>query len=162
MASMQYDVKSQYATASGVMVPCRSRLKAFFLGAATSSAATIYMVDDVTTSGTYTRSSTTATVTAANHRLTVGDLVYIDWDSSGPSDGFYQVVTTPTVDTFTVTVANSGATSGTTSMYMDTLVAVKVTTSNDVFHLIPGEGILAENGIRIFLSNSVPATIYYG
>lgn len=162
MASMQYDIKSQYATTSGVVVPYRTRLKAFFLGAATTSAATIYMVDDSTTSGTYTRVTTTATITCVNHRLTVGDMVYIDWDASGPTDGLYQVVTTPTDNTFTVAVADSGAASGTTSMYLDTLVVVKVTTTNDVFNIMPGEGILAQNGIRIFLSSSVPATIYYG
>ena len=157
---MQYDVKSQYATASGVMVPFRSRLKAFSLGAATSSAATVYFADNLTTSATYARSTTTATITCKNHGVMVGDWVYINFDSL--TDGLYQVVTVANSNTFTVTVADSGATSGSASIYLDILAIAKVTTTNDVFNLIPGEGILAENGIRVFLENSVPATIYYG
>jgi len=142
------------------MVPYRSRLKSFFLGASTTSAATVYFADNITTSATYARASTVATITCYSHGVMVGDWVYVNFDSL--TDGLYQVATVTDSNTFTVTVADTGATSGSASIYLDILAVVKVSTTNDVFNLLPGEGILAENGIRVFLENSVPATIYYG
>jgi hypothetical protein len=156
---MQYDVKSKYATASGLLIPFRTRVKAFFFGAATSSAGTVGIYDNSSIAGTYTRSTTTATVTATKHGLSVGDSVFLDWDLT---DDFYQVATITDANVFTVTVANSGATSGSVTVYNDVLVITTVSTGNDVFNIIPGEGILAQNGVRVYLENSVPATVYYG
>jgi hypothetical protein len=160
---MQYDVKSQYATTSGLIIPFRTRLKAFFFGAATTSAGVVGMYDNTSISGTYTRSTTTATVTAPNHGLIVGEWAFIDWSGgTNPTDDFYQVVTVTDANTFTVTVANTGDASGNALVYNDVLVISSVSTGNDVFNIIPGEGILARNGIRIYLESSIPATIYYG
>lgn len=156
---MQYDVKSQYAIASGLVVPFRTRVKAFQFGAATSSTGTVGLYDNFAIAGTYTRVTTTATVTAAKHGLTVGDWAFLDWDLT---DDFYQVVTVTNANTFTVTVANSGAASGNVSVYNDVLVISTVSTGNDVFNIIPGEGILAQNGVRVYLENSIPLTVYYG
>lgn len=157
--AMQTDVKSKYATASGLLIPFRTRIKAFFFGAATTNAGTVGMYDTFSIAGTYARSTTTATVTATNHQLEVGDTVFLDWDLT---DDFYQVVTVADANTFTVTVANSGAASGDVTVYNDVLVVSTVSTGNDVFNIIPGEGILARNGVRIYLESSVPATVYYG
>ena len=157
--AMQTDVKSKYATASGLLIPFRTRIKAFFFGAATTSAGTVGMYDTASIAGTYARSTTTATVTATNHQLEVGDTVFLDWDLT---DDFYQVVTVADANTFTVTVANTGAASGDVTVYNDVLVVSTVSTGNDVFNIIPGEGILARNGVRIYLESSVPATVYYG
>ena len=163
MPSMQYDVKSQYATASGLIIPYRTRLKAFLFGSATTSAGIVGMYDDNSISGTYTRSTTTATVTAQNHGLVVGEYTFIDWSGgTNPTDNFYKVVTVADANTFTVTVADAGDPSGNALVYNDVMVISKVTTANDVFNIIPGEGILARKGIRIYLENSVTATIYYG
>ena len=163
MASMQYDVKSQYATASGLIIPFRTRLKAFLFGSATTSPGIVGMYDNTSISGTYTRSTTTATVTAQNHGLIVGEWAYIDWSGgTNPTDNFYQVVTVADANTFTVAVANAGDASGNALVYNDVMVISRVTTANDVLNIIPGEGILARAGIRIYLENSVVATIYYG
>ena len=163
MASMQYDVKSQYATASGLIIPFRTRLKAFLFGSATTSPGIVGMYDDSAISGTYTRSTTTATVTAQNHGLIVGEYAFIDWSGgTNPTDNFYRVVTVTDADTFTVAVADAGDASGNALVYNDVLVISKVTTANDVYNIIPGEGILARTGIRIYLENSITATIYYG
>ena len=156
---MQTDVKSKYATASGLLLPFRTRIKAFFFGASTSSSGTVGMYDTASIAGTYARSTTTATVTAFNHQLEVGDTVFLDWDLT---DDFYQVVTVADANTFTVTVADTGAASGSVTVYNNVLVVSTVTTSNDVYNIIPGQGILAPNGVRIYLENSVPATVYYG
>ena len=160
---MQYDVKSQYAIASGLVVPFRTRVKAFQFGAATTSAGTVGLYDNFSIAGTYTRSTTTATVTAARHGLIVGDWTFIDWSGgTNPADDFYQVATVANANTFTVAVANTGDASGVATVYNDVLVISTVSTGNDVFNIIPGEGILAQNGIRAFLENSVPLTVYYG
>lgn len=160
---MQTDVKSQYATASGLIIPFRTRVKAFFFGAATTSAGVVGMYDNFSIAGTYTRSTTTATVTAAKHGLIVGEWAFIDWSGgTNPTDDFYQVVSVVDENTFTVTVANAGDASGVATVYNDVLLISTITPSNDVFNIIPGEGILARNGVRIFLENSIPATVYYG
>ncbi len=156
---MQTDVKSKYATASGVLLPFRTRIKAFFFGAATTNPGTVGMYDTASIAGTYARSTTTATVTAVNHQLEVGDTVFLDWDLT---DDFYIVATVTNANTFTVTVADSGAASGSVTVYNNVLVVSTVTTGNDVYNIVPGQGILAPNGVRIYLENSVPATVYYG
>jgi len=156
---MQTDVKSKYATASGLLIPFRTRIKAFFFGAATTSAGTVGMYDTASIAGTYARATTTATVTAVNHQLEVGDSVFLDWDLT---DDFYTVATVTNANTFTVTVADTGGTSGNVTVYNDVLVVTTVSTGNDVFNIIPGEGVLARNGVRIYLESSVPATVYYG
>lgn len=160
---MQTDVKSQYAVASGLILPFRTRVKAFFFGAATSSAGTVGLYDNFSIAGTYARSTTTATVTAVRHGLTVGDWAFIDWSGgANPADDFYQVVTVTDANTFTVAVADAGDASGVATVYNDVLVISTVSTGNDVFNIVPGQGILAQNGVRVFLENSVPATVYYG
>ena len=121
------------------------------------------MYDNFSIAGTYTRSTTTATVTAAKHGLIVGEWAFIDWSGgTNPTDDFYQVVSVVDENTFTVTVANAGDASGVATVYNDVLLISTITPSNDVFNIIPGEGILARNGVRIFLENSIPATVYYG
>lgn len=56
------------------------------------------------------RTTTTATVTRTNHGLSVGDWTLFS-NCAAPFDGEYQVVTVADANTFTFTVANSGAAS---------------------------------------------------
>ena len=65
-----------------------------------------------TQTGTYSQSSTTVTITISNHGLAIGDVVTIDYTSGSATDGDFVIVTTPTVNTFTVTAASSGTNSG--------------------------------------------------
>lgn len=55
----------------------------------------------------YTRTTTTVTVTKAAHGLTTGTPIYLDFTSGGALDGFYTATVTGD-DTFTVTTAASG------------------------------------------------------
>ena len=48
------------------------------------------------------------------------------------------------------------------TVYNNVLVMSTVSASNDVFNIIPGEGILAPTGVRVYLENSITATVYYG
>jgi hypothetical protein len=160
---MQTDVKSQYANASGLMIPFRTRVKAAFFGVATTTSGLVGLYDDSSIAGTYARSTTTATVTAPNHGLIVGEWAFIDWSGgTNPTDDFYKVVTVANANTFTVAVADAGDASGVATVYNDVLLMSTVSASNDVFNIVPGEGILARNGVRVFLENSITATVYYG
>ena len=64
----------------------------------------------------WSRSSTTLTVTKASHGLSVGDYVIIRNMSEDYS--YLAIQTVPTVNTFTVTVADSGGSSGTEGAYI--------------------------------------------
>jgi hypothetical protein len=124
------------------------------------SAATGYttFVDNVSAAGTYARATTTATITSANHGLTTGQWVYLDWDLA---DNPYQVTVTDT-NTFTVTVANSGAASGSVTIYTTVLMQADASNATAYTVVIPGDGIVARNGIRVFLAADVHTTIFYG
>jgi hypothetical protein len=159
---MQYDVKSTYASASGIMIPFRTRLKGAALSPAVTSAGTAIFLNNITISGTYARSTTTATITAQDHGLQTYNFVYLDFAAGGPTDGIYKVATVTNSNVFTVTVADSGNTSGDVTVYNDVLAQATVSTVSSSNLVIPGEGILAADGIRVVLSNSVTATIYYG
>jgi hypothetical protein len=124
------------------------------------SAATGYttFVDNVSAAGTYARATTTATITSANHGLTTGQWVYLDWDLA---DNPYQVTVTGD-NTFTVTVADSGAASGNVTIYATVLMQADASNATAYTVVIPGDGIVARNGIRVFLAANVHTTIFYG
>lgn len=67
----------------------------------------------------WSRSSTTATVTQVSHGLKTGDTVYVSISSSIAAIvvGAKTVAATPTADTFTFTCLNAGGTSGTLTYY---------------------------------------------
>lgn len=83
--------------------------------------------------GTWTRSTTTMTVTKTAHGLKANDLIAVNVISdvtpkavTTTTATLWTVLAAPTADTFTVTVANSGAASGTLSYY-PTMVGAGVT-----------------------------------
>jgi|LakMenEpi03Aug12_release.lakeMendotaPanAssembly.Ray.scaffolds.fasta_scaffold1507621_1 hypothetical protein len=156
--SMQSDVKSQHASVSGLMISSRTRLKGatiFPLSGATGYSA---FVENTSIAGTYTRTTTTATVTAAGHGLSTGQWVYLDWDLT---DNPYQVtVTSP--NAFTVTVADTGAASGSVTVYNKMLLQADASNATAYTIVIPGQGILADQGIRVFLGANIHCTIFYG
>lgn len=68
--------------------------------------------------GTYTQSaSATATITLSSHKLTTGDIVYLDFTSGTAPDGAYGVTVTGT-NTFTVILPASATTSGSVDVYL--------------------------------------------
>ena len=81
-------------------------------------------------SGTWSRSTTTLTVTATAHGLLVNDAVHL---SGVPTNGVYTVVTS-TANSFTIKVADSGAASGsvTATQWFDTNDQPTTTLANDV------------------------------
>jgi hypothetical protein len=162
MASMQYDVKSAHATASGVLVNYRTRLKGAVVSAnATAASRNTIFADNTPQSGTYNiPGSTTCTVTITNHGLTTGDRVWLNFTSGTAVDNVYPVTVTG-ANTFEVTTA-SLTTSGNVTMYADILCEADSYNPTAFNVLIPGEGILAEQGIFVGLVANVTATIFYG
>jgi hypothetical protein len=160
--AMQTDVLSYHNTTSGLAVPYRTRLKGVLISPTTSVSFNTVIVDNVTQTGTYNvPGSTTCTVTITAHGLTTGDRVYLDFTSGTATDDAY-TVTVLTANTFTVTVT-SATTSGNVTMYAKILTELDCATGTSFYTLIPGEGILATTGIRVFLpSANVTSTIFYG
>ena len=159
---MQYDVKSAHMSASGVAVGYRTRLKGVVLSPSASQTLNVLFCDNISLSGTYdVPGSTVCTVTIANHGLSNGDRVYLHFTSGSSSDNAYTVSNVAT-NTFTVTVA-SATTSGDVTMYAVILVELDCASATAFYTLIPGEGVLAEEGIYVGLpSSTVTTTLFYG
>ena len=161
--AMQYDVKSFHATASTLAYGDRTRLKGVVISPSTSTTFNSCVVDTQgALSGTYDiPGSTTCTITIANHGLSDGDIVGLNFTSGTAVDDSY-VVANATTNTFTVTTA-SLTTSGDVTLYPKVLVELDSSSGTAYYTLIPGEGILATGGLFILLpSVNVTMTIFYG
>ena len=161
--AMQYDVKSFHASASSLAYNGRTRLKGVVLSPSTSVTFNSCVVD---TSGALTGTydipgSTTCTVTIANHGLSNGDRVGFNFTSGTAVDDSY-VVANVTTNTFTITTATL-TTSGNVTMYPKVLTELDCSSGTSFYTLIPGEGVLALEGLFVLLpSTSVTMTIFYG
>jgi hypothetical protein len=170
---MQTDVKQGHLNQSGFFVLGRNRVKGIsFFGS--GSDATLVLFDTttapVTASVTYARSGTTVTVTKVAHGLVTGDVVGIHFDSNtsvSATDGNYTITRTG-ADTFTLTDINSGTITSTAASYVSGggrwLMTYEID-STDTFSnapFIPGEGVLAVNGIYALMTNIDSVQIYYG
>ena len=170
---MQYDVKQGHLNQSGFFVLGRNRVKGIsFFGS--GSDATLVLFDTttapVTASVTYARSGTTVTVTKTAHGLSTGDVVGIHFDSNtsqSATDGNY-VITVTASSTFTLTDINSGTITSTAASYVSGggrwLMTYEID-STDTFSnapFIPGEGVLAVNGIYALMTNIDSSQIFYG
>jgi hypothetical protein len=168
---MQYDVKQGHLNQSGFFVLGRNRVKgvSFYGGSGT-----LVLFDTttapVTSSVTYARVGTTVTVTKTAHGLSTGNVVGIHFNSnSGNSatDGNYTITRTG-ADTFTLIDINTGDITSTAALYVsgaNRWLMTYETHSSDEFQnapIIPGEGVLAVNGIYAYMSAIDAAQIYYG
>ena len=163
--SMQTDVKSFHVmtgTPTGVGND-RTRLKgAVVSNTSSGTPANIIFANNSYISGTYNvPGSTTCTVTTTTaHGLTTGDRVWLDFTSGTSTDNAYTVTVTSSV-AFTVTVT-SATTSGNVRVYNQVLMEIDITNSVPVCVNIPGQGILALNGIFVGTPANIAATVFYG
>jgi hypothetical protein len=161
---MQTDVKSQHIMVgtSGLVYAGRTRLKGAVVSNTTSGTpANVAFTSNVSISGTYTTSTTTCTVTVtAGHGLSTGNRVLLVFTSGSNPTGPYTITVTG-VTTFTVAVPSSSQT-GNVSIYYNILMEVDITNSVPVNVLIPGEGILANDGIYCGVPTNIAATVFYG
>jgi hypothetical protein len=160
--TMQYDVKSYHASASGTAVSYATRLKAITVTSATSSLRNIVIADPtVSKSGTYSQTAFTITVTITGHNLINGQRVFLDLTTGSGRDAVYEVTVT-NANVFTVTSAASASTTGNATFYPTILLELDTYNTIGLPVKIPGEGIYCPNGIYVGLGASVTATIYYG
>ena len=161
---MQTDVLSYHNTVSGVAYAGRTRLKGVLISPQASSTYNVSFCNNVAQTGTYARVSpaTTLTVTITNHGLTNGQrVVLIFTTGTGLSDTY--AITYVDANTFTVTTVASTSTSGNVTMYATVLAEFDCSTGTSFYTLIPGEGVLAINGIYAFIPvNTITTTIFYG
>jgi hypothetical protein len=166
---MQTDVKSGHLNNSGFVVLGRNRLKAVStVGTATAGTLDIFDTTTAPVSATYARNAAVITVTKVAHGLVTGDVVGITFataSGSSGTNGNYSVTRTG-ADTFTVTDINSGTIAGgTAALYASRWLASYDIGAGDLFGnfaLIPGEGVIVQNGIYMSMSNITSANIYYG
>lgn len=160
---MQYDVKSYVAKQPSTVVSYRTRLKGITITPSSVSLRNVSIADPTATkSGTWSRTGTLVTVTITDNGLTNGDRVYLNVASGTTMrDGTYEA-SNVTTNTFTVTSVTSGTANGTVDMY--TKIYLELDTYNIISLpiLIPGEGILCENGIYVGLGANTTASIFYG
>jgi hypothetical protein len=171
--AMQYDVKQGHLNSSGFFVLGRNRVKGIsFFGSAADG--TIILFDTttapVTASVTYARTGNLVTVTKTAHGLVTGDTVGIHFDvntSVSATDGNYTITRTG-ANTFTLNDINSGTITSTAASYVSGtgrwLMTYEID-STDTFSntpFIPGEGVLANNGIYALMASIDSAQIYYG
>jgi len=170
--TMQYDVKQGHLNQSGFFVKYRTRVKgvSFFGGSGTLVLFDTTVVP-VTSSVTYERAGTLVTVTKTSHGLNTGDVVGIHFNSLSnvsATDGNY-TITRVDANEFTLTDINSGTIADTaTALYVtgaNRWLLTYETHSSDEFQnapFVPGEGVLAVNGIYAYMSGIDGAQIYYG
>ena len=171
--TMQYDVKQAHTNQSGILVPFRTRVKAVaFVGTATAGQ---FVLFDTTTapvsSGvTYARSGSTVTVSKTAHGLVAGQTIGIDFDSGtggSASPGNY-VIATASANSFTITDINSGTITGTpaavysTGGWLMTFDVAAGDTYNNGSSNMPGEGLLAQNGVYAYMVNMAAVSVFYG
>ena len=162
MGTMQYDVKSVHNTVSGLAVGYRTRLKGVLISPSTAVTFNTSFCNNISLSGTYNiPGSTVCTVTIANHGLANGDRVYLDFTTGTAQDEAYTVANVST-NTFTVTTA-SLTTNGNVTMYPQILAEFDCSNGTAFYTLIPGEGILAQDGIFVGIPNvAITTTLFYG
>jgi hypothetical protein len=159
---MQTDVFSYHNTVSGLAVGYRTRLKGVLISPSTSVSFNTSFCNNVSKSGTYAiAGSTVCTVTIANHGLANGDRVYLNFTTGTAQSEAYTVANVST-NTFTVTTA-SLTTSGNVTMYPEILAEFDCSNGTAFYTLIPGEGILAQDGIFVGIPNvAITTTLFYG
>lgn len=164
---MQYDVKSVHMTSTGVAVNYRTRIKGAIVSANASAATrnTVF-ANNVSQSGTYSRTTNTVTVTIPNHGLSNGDRVWLDFSAGigGTATDNIYAVTLSDANTFTVTDSASGSISGSPAVAMYAGILLEADSYNPTAFnvIIPGEGIVAPAGIFVGLVANVTATVFYG
>jgi hypothetical protein len=164
----QFDVLSAHINASGQLVNGRSRLKALIqIGSATAGTVNMWDTTTAPISVTYGRSGTTVTITNVAHGLVTGNVVGLTFGAGTggtATNGNYSITKTG-ADTYTITDINSGSITAGAAASQGTrwLMTVDTNSTSDVVPLlIPGDGIVARNGIYGQMSNQVGLTIFYG
>ena len=165
--AMQYDVYSAHVNITSQMVVGRTRVKGMSITGGASAGYT-YLWDTTTApvAVTYGRSGTTITVTNNAHGLTTGDQVglVLGAGTGGQGTTGNYIVTVLTANTYTVEDINSGSVTAGAAGLQGTrwLTSIDLGANEAVALPLPGEGLLANNGVYASITNLSGLTIFYG
>jgi hypothetical protein len=161
--AMQYDVLSYHNSVSGVAVPYRTRLKGIVVSPTSSTTLNVGFMNNVFSTGTYSQTGTTMTVTLTAHGLVNGDRVWLSCTTGDGNSDLYGVTVSDN-NTFTVTSSTSESVSGNVNVYTEILTEIDCATATSFYTLIPGEGIVGQDGLYVGLpsTGTVTTTIFYG
>ena len=168
--TMQTDVVAGTLVESGFIYKQRTRVKGVSVKGDGTTAGTLEIFDTVTApvTATYGRTGFVVTVTKNAHGLQTGDTVGLSFAAGtggSATDGNYPI-TKLTDNTFTITDLNSGSiTAGANCVYASRWIMTFRITAGDSYvnyWLIPGQGILALNGIYLRITTLNAASVFYG
>ena len=168
--TMQTDVLAGTLVESGFIYKQRTRVKGVSVKGDGTTAGVLDIFDTVTApvTATYGRTGFVVTVTKNAHGLQTGDTVGLSFAAGtggAATDGNY-TITKLTDNTFTVTDLNSGSvTAGANCVYASRWIMTFRITAGDSYvnyWLIPGQGILALNGIYLRITSLNAASVFYG
>jgi hypothetical protein len=97
-------------------------------------------ISGFTTTGTYSQTDTTITVTETGHLLTGGQQVYLDFTSGLAADGWYTVASIVDGDTYTVEAAVSESTSGNVTVLAKLPAGTYNITGRRIYRTVVGAG----------------------
>jgi hypothetical protein len=167
---MQTDVVAGTLVESGFIYKQRTRVKGVSIKGDGTNAGLLQIFDTVTTpvTATYARTGNVVTVTKNAHGLQTGNTVGISFapgTGGSASDGNYPV-TVLTANTFTITDLNGGSiTAGAACVYSSRWIMTFRIDAGDAYTnywLLPGQGILATNGVYLLITDLNAASIFYG
>ena len=162
---MQTDVKAGHLNAPGVIYIGRTRLKGLLtVGSATAGTVNLWDSTAAAKSGTYSRTGNVVTVTVTSHGLSSGQQFGFAANTGAASSGNFTVASVTNANVFTFTdLFNTGSTTGDCGINTRFLMAFDTASNSaETYMLIPGEGILAENGIVYGGANQTSLTVFYG
>ena len=164
----QTDVKSAHLNSTGVAVLGRVRLKSIVAtNIATAGVVHVFDATAVATAITYGRSTTLVTVTHTAHGFATGQVIGLAFTPAAgvsATNGNY-VLTRVDANSYTVTDINSGTITAGTGGFAGTKWVTSVDTPAVLAitsMLLPGEGVLATNGLALTMTNQTGTTIFYG
>ena len=166
--SMQTDVQSVHTNITCLLLSNRTRVKGMVV-TGSGSAGYFYLWDSTTApnSATYARNSAgLITVTQSAHGLSNGQIVGLVFGAGTGGQGTtgnYKV-TVLTSGTYTVQDINAGAiTAGAAALQNSRwLTSIDMGANESVAFPLPGEGMLAINGLYATVSNLSGLTVFYG
>ena len=162
---MQYDVKAAHLNSSGVAYLGRTRLKALLtVGSATAGVVNIWDSTVAAKGGTYSRTGNVVTATVTTHGLVSGQPFGFAASTGNASSGNFVVASVANANAFTFTdTLNTGSTTGDCGINTRWLMTFDTANNSaETYLLLPGEGILADNGIVLGLANQASMTVFYG
>ena len=164
--AMQYDVLSAHTNVSAQMVVGRTRVKGIVLGGAAGTV-NLWDATQAPTAVTYARSSVgVITITKNAHGYQAGQKVGLTFaaGTGGQATNGNYVILTVATNTYTVQDINSGAITAGANANENTRWLFSVDNADTVPYniVVPGEGMLADNGVYAQLSSVPNVEIFYG